>query len=190
MANQINNQLTGPTQGLTVFAPTDAAFSALGSGSLNSLSSEQQLHLIQFHVLPAVYSLTQFDTITNPVHTQAGNSENGQYPLNITMAGNTVNISSGVVNATVTNTVYTDEQLSVFQVDKVLLPLDIFGHKTAVPAPAPSKPEKSVEDTEAPATPTEVPAPPTPSGAEGLLKLTSAVIAVVLAMDVASVFWL
>lgn len=190
VANQINNQLTGPTQGLTVFAPTDAAFSALGSGSLNSLSSEQQLHLIQFHVLPAVYSLTQFDTITNPVHTQAGNSENGQYPLNITMAGNAVNISSGVVNATVTNTVYTDEQLSVYEVDKVLLPLDIFGHKAAVPAPAPSKPAKSVEDTEAPATPTEVPPPPTPSSAEGLFKLTSAVIAVVLAMDVASVFWL
>ncbi|KAF3442850.1 hypothetical protein FNV43_RR16768 [Rhamnella rubrinervis] len=189
VANQINTQLSGPTQGLTVFAPTDSAFSALGSGSLNSLSSEQQLHLIQYHVLPAVYSLSQFETITNPVHTQAGNSENGQYPLNITSAGNTVNISSGVVNATVTNTVYTDDQISVYQVDKVLLPLDIFGHKTVAPAPAPSKPEKAVEDTEAPAKPTEV--PPPPSGSEGLFKKHStAVMGVVFAMGVASVFWL
>lgn len=123
------------------------------------------------------------------MHTQAGNSENGQYPLNITSAGNTVNISSGVVNATVSNTVYTDDQISVYQVDKVLLPLDIFGHKTAVPAPAPSKPEKAVEQTEAPETPTEV--PPPPSGAEGLLKKHStAAMGIVFAMGVASVFWL
>ncbi|XP_015899846.3 fasciclin-like arabinogalactan protein 11 [Ziziphus jujuba] len=183
VANQINTQLAGRTQGLTVFAPTDSAFSALGSGALNALSSEQQLHLIQYHVLPAVYTLSQFETITNPVHTQAGNSENGQYPLNITSTGSTVNITTGVVNATVTNTVYTDDQFSVYQVDKVLLPLDIFGRKSTpvAPAPAPLKPQKAVEDAEAPAKTTEVPPPP-PSGAIGMKH--HGFVAVILAMGV------
>ena len=62
-----------------------------------------------------------------------------------------VNITTGVVNATVSNTVYTDGQLSVFQVDKVLLPIDIFGKaKAAAPAPAPlaAKPVKGVDDSD------------------------------------------
>ena len=48
-----------------------------------------------------------------------------------------------MVNATISNTVYTDGQLAIFQVDKVLLPLDIFGTSTAkAPAPAPVADEK------------------------------------------------
>ncbi|PON69274.1 FAS1 domain containing protein [Parasponia andersonii] len=148
VSDQINSQLGGSTQGITVFAPTDSAFSSLKTGTLNSLTSEQQLRLVQYHVLPQFYSLSQFQTVSNPLHTQAGNSDNGQYPLNVTTStGNQVNITTGVVNATVSNSVYTDGQLAVFQVDQVLLPLDIFGTAKA-PAPAPvagSKPEKSVD---------------------------------------------
>ncbi|XP_030494114.2 fasciclin-like arabinogalactan protein 11 [Cannabis sativa] len=148
VSDQINSQLSGSSQGITVFAPTDSAFSSLKTGTLNSLTSEQQLHLVQYHVLPAFYTISQFQTVSNPIHTQAGNSENGQYPLNVTTStSNQVNITTGVVNATVSNTVYTDGQLSVFEVDQVLLPLDIFGTATA-PAPAPvadSKPVKSVD---------------------------------------------
>ncbi|XP_062117157.1 fasciclin-like arabinogalactan protein 11 [Humulus lupulus] len=172
VSDQINSQLSGSTQGITVFAPTDSAFSNLKTGTLNSLTSEQQLHLVQYHVLPAFYSLSQFQTVSNPIHTQAGNSENGQYPLNVTTStGNQVNITTGVVNATVSNTVYTDGQLSVFEVDQVLLPLDIFGVAKA-PAPAPvadSKPVKSVDQDsdDAPAK-SKGPADDDDSGALGL----------------------
>ena len=148
-SDQINSQLSGSAQGITVFAPTDSAFSSLKTGTLNSLTSEQQLRLVQYHVLPAFYTLSQFQTVSNPLHTQAGNSDNGEYPLNVTTStGNQVNITTGVVNATVSNTVYTDGQLAVFQVDQVLLPLDIFGTVAKAPAPAPladTKPEKSVD---------------------------------------------
>ncbi|KAE8671646.1 Transducin/WD40 repeat-like superfamily protein [Hibiscus syriacus] len=72
-----------------------------------------------------------------------GDVKGGKFPLNVTAAGNQVNITTGVVNATVANTVYSDRRIAVYQVDQVLLPLQIFG-TTPVPAPAPDVPDKDV----------------------------------------------
>ncbi|KAJ6922972.1 fasciclin-like AGP 13 [Populus alba x Populus x berolinensis] len=114
-SDQINTQLNNSNQGLTVFAPPDNAFANLKAGALNSLSDQQK----------------------------AGNSADGEFPLNVTTSGNQVNITTGVNTATVANTIFTDGQLVVYQVDQVLLPLDLFG-TAAAPAPAPSKPDKDV----------------------------------------------
>ncbi|KAK1320969.1 Fasciclin-like arabinogalactan protein 11 [Acorus calamus] len=141
VADQINTQLNNSqSNGLTLFAPTDNAFSSLPAGTMNSLTDQQKVALIQFHVLPTFMSVAAFQTASNPLRTQAGNANNGQYPLNVTTDGNrAVNVTTGVVNATVSNTVYSDGQLAVYEVDKVLLPLDIFGPaSSAAPAPAPS----------------------------------------------------
>ncbi|XP_010937843.1 fasciclin-like arabinogalactan protein 12 [Elaeis guineensis] len=140
VGDQINNQLNDSNSGLTVFAPTDNAFSSLSSGTLNSLTDQQKVALIQFHVLPSFISMSQFQTVSNPLRTQAGDVTNGQFPLNVTTAGNTVNITTGIDNTTVSNTIYSDNQLAVYQVDQVLLPLEIF--RPQAPAPAPSKPKK------------------------------------------------
>ncbi|KAF8395205.1 hypothetical protein HHK36_019148 [Tetracentron sinense] len=140
MEDQINTQISNSNQGLTLLAPTDNAFSSLQSGTLNSLTDQQKVQLVQFHVIPSHLSISDFQTVSNPMRTQAGSSNNGRYPLNITTTGTRVNISTGIVNATVANTIYTDSQLAVYEVDKVLLPLDIFG--PPAPAPAPSKPKK------------------------------------------------
>jgi len=141
VADQINQQLNNSNSGLTIFAPTDNAFSSLPAGTLNSLTDQQKLALIQYHILPNAVSMPQFQTVSNPVRTQAGNTNNGQFPLNVTASGNSVNISTGIVNTTVSNTLYTDGQLIVYTVDKVLLPLEIFRPSVA-PAPAPSKAKK------------------------------------------------
>ncbi|RID67897.1 hypothetical protein BRARA_C00098 [Brassica rapa] len=139
-ADQINTQLnSSSSQGLTVFAPTDNAFSSLKSGTLNSLSDQQKVQLVQFHVLPTLLTMPQFQTVSNPLRTQAGDGQNGKFPLNITSSGNQVNITTGVVSATVANSVYSDKQLAVYQVDQVLLPLAMFGSSSAAPAPAPEK---------------------------------------------------
>ncbi|KAL6967275.1 Fasciclin-like arabinogalactan protein 12 [Sarracenia purpurea var. burkii] len=142
VGNQINNQLNNSNNGMTVFAPTDNAFSSLQAGTLNTLNDEQKDELIQFHVLPSFLSISQFLTVSNPIRTQAGDAGAGKFPLNVTTSGNQVNISTGVVNATVDNTIYTDNQLAVYQVDKVLLPLSIFGTHATAPAPAPETPKK------------------------------------------------
>ncbi|KAI9122315.1 hypothetical protein K1719_007004 [Acacia pycnantha] len=151
VTDTINTQLNNSNQGLTIFAPTDNAFANLKPGTLNSINSQEQLQLAQYHVLSSLYTTSQFQTASNPLHTQAGSSDDGEFPLNVTTSGNQVNITTGVVTATVANTIYTDKQLAVYQVDQVLLPLALFGPPpTAAPAPAPTKPEKNVRASDAP----------------------------------------
>ncbi|PON53966.1 FAS1 domain containing protein [Parasponia andersonii] len=135
---QIENQLN-VSNSLTIFAPTNGAFSALKPGTLNSLSTEEKVQLVQYHILPSFITIQNFQTLSNPVRTQASNTHD--YPLNITVEGSWVNISTGIVNTTITGTVYEDNQLAIYKVDKVLLPLGIFAQKPrkpAAPAPAPA----------------------------------------------------
>ncbi|XP_062082038.1 fasciclin-like arabinogalactan protein 12 [Humulus lupulus] len=148
VGNQINNQLGSSNSELTVFAPTDNAFSSLKTGTLNGLSDQQKVQLLQFHLVPSFISITNFQTMSNPVQTQA--SDTYEYPLNITTSGNQVNITTGIVNTTISGTVYSDNQLAVYQVDKVLQPLGIFAPRPLPPAPAPAppKPKKKATDTE------------------------------------------
>ncbi|PHU15872.1 Fasciclin-like arabinogalactan protein 11 [Capsicum chinense] len=136
--DQINTQLNNSKQGMTVFAPTDNAFSSLEAGTLNTLSSQQQVQLVQFHVLPSFISTSQFQTVSNPLRTQAGDTSPGDFPLNVTTSGNQVNVSTGIVDATVSNTIYTDGELAVYQVDKVLQPMSIFASPSPATAPSPA----------------------------------------------------
>lgn len=86
--------------------------------------------------------MAQFQTVSNPLRTQAGGSGAFEFPMNIATFGNQVNISTGVTSAMVDNTIFSDGQLAVYQVDQVLLPMSIFGTKAPAPAPAPEKPKK------------------------------------------------
>ncbi|XP_027366027.1 fasciclin-like arabinogalactan protein 12 [Abrus precatorius] len=141
--NQINAQLvTSKSGGLTIFAPDDGAFSQLKAGYFNSLAERQQKELIQFHVLPVYVSSSNFDSLSNPVLTLASDSPTG-YQINVTAYGNSVNISTGVVNATLTGIVYSDKTLAIYHVDKVLIPLDFSKPKAAAPAPSLAKAPKA-----------------------------------------------
>ena len=50
-----------------------------------------------------------------------------------------MSMATGAVNATVTGTVYTDNKLAIYEVDKVLLPVDVVLPKPKAPSPSPSK---------------------------------------------------
>ncbi|KAL1335731.1 hypothetical protein HN51_030187 [Arachis hypogaea] len=139
LINQLNSQLvTSGSGGLTLFAPEDTAFSKLKPGFLNSLSDRKKVELLQFHTLSSFISISNFDTLTNPVQTQAGDDPQ-RLQLNVTTyGGSQVSMTTGAVNASITGTVYTDSKLAIYQVDKVLLPLDVVLPAKA-PAPAPGK---------------------------------------------------
>ncbi|KAJ8751438.1 hypothetical protein K2173_016648 [Erythroxylum novogranatense] len=135
--------LNTTNNGVTIFAPTDGSWSALKVGTLNTMSDEDKTELVKFHVVPKFISMSQFQTESNPVKTQAG--KGGRVSLNITVSGASVNISTGLTNTSIAGTIYTDNQLAIYQVDKILLPLDIFTPKTSpspAPAPALEKPKK------------------------------------------------
>ncbi|KAL5581233.1 hypothetical protein UlMin_013675 [Ulmus minor] len=130
---QIENQLN-VSNTLTIFSPTNSAFSSLKPGTLNSLTTEQKAQLVQYHVLPTFISLSNFQTLSNPVRTQA--SSTNDFPLNITTEGNWVNISTGLVNTSISGTVYTDNQLAIYKIEKVMLPQGIFAPRPKAKAPA------------------------------------------------------
>ncbi|KAJ8439692.1 hypothetical protein Cgig2_010189 [Carnegiea gigantea] len=126
--NQIANQLNSSRDGLTVFAPTDNAFQNLKTGTINDLTQQQQVELVQYHILPKFYTLANFQTISNPVRTQAGD-----FVLTITyVANNQVNVSTGMVETPINNPLRQESPLAVYQLDK------IFGPKAPASSPASS----------------------------------------------------
>ncbi|XP_050287197.1 fasciclin-like arabinogalactan protein 12 [Quercus robur] len=161
VSEQLYGQLNNSNIGFTIFAPTDAAFSSLKAGTINSLSDLQKTQLVQFHILNTVVTLSNFQTLSNPVPTEAGDTSAGEFPLTVMTAGNQVNISTGLVNTTLGGTVYSDNQLDIYQVEKVLLPPDIFNpkpkHKAPASAPTLSTPKsKDNGDEDSQSLPTEV----------------------------------
>ncbi|KAF2312061.1 hypothetical protein GH714_027921 [Hevea brasiliensis] len=82
-----------------------------------------------------------FQTASNLLRTQASNSANGEFPLNVTTSENQANVTTGVDTATVANTIYTDGRLAIYQVDQILLPLELFAASVAqkvIPMKAPA----------------------------------------------------
>ncbi|KAJ6748114.1 hypothetical protein OIU79_029272 [Salix purpurea] len=113
----LNGQLNNTNNAITIFAPSDSAFSSLKPGTLNSLNDQEKAELVQFHIIPQYLSSSQFQTVSNPLTTQAGSG--GRLELNV---------------------------------DKVLLPVDIFTPKPPPPAPAPEKTKKGSKSAESPDT--------------------------------------
>ena len=159
----INNQLKKPGNGFTVFAPTDSAFSDLKTGTLNSFTDEQKMALTKFHIIPTFLTIAQFQTVSNPVHTSAGDD----FPLNVIGNGTQVNMTTGLVNTTVDSTVYSDGQLAVYKITQVLLSQGILSPQAPAPAPVPPKPKKASPKSQAPSLSTTSPSVDS-SGATGL----------------------
>ncbi|KAL5730532.1 hypothetical protein ACHQM5_003339 [Ranunculus cassubicifolius] len=139
IGSQIQNQLNSSDQGFTVLAPTDNAFSNLKAGTLNGLSTQDQLALVLYHILPKFYTLAMFETVSNPARTQATGLDGGAYGLNFTTTSNQVNVSTGVVDTQINNALAKDFPLAVYQLDKVLLPSELFGPKPPKSSPVPSE---------------------------------------------------
>lgn len=160
---RINEQLNYSSGGLTMFAPSDAAFSNMERVTLNTLSSQQQTEMVHFHILPTFYSLSLFQRASNPLSTEAGDTRYGQFPMNVSATTNSVSIKTGITNSSVSSTVYTDGQLAIYEVDHVLLPQKFFITPPLVPAPAPapaptptqSKPSKAAPKLQGTARPVD-----------------------------------
>ncbi|KAL5207707.1 hypothetical protein ABZP36_032142 [Zizania latifolia] len=142
---QLSSQLKYSYDGITFFVPTDAAFSKLKAGTLNGLTDQQQVQLMLYHILPRYYSLSTFQTASNPLRTQASGA-GGVYTVNVTSTTgqSMVNVSTGVATVPVGTTLYAEFPLAVYSVDDVLLPEQMFG-KSKAPAPAPTPAWKTKE---------------------------------------------
>lgn len=135
--------------GITVFVPTDSAFSDLPENeNLQSLPADKKAIVLKFHVLNSYYTLGSLESITNPVNPTLATEKMGagSYTLNISRVnGSIVTINSGLVLAVVTQTAFDQNPVSVFGVSKVLLPKELFPKPgQAVSTPATTTPPREV----------------------------------------------
>ncbi|CAI0474854.1 unnamed protein product, partial [Linum tenue] len=143
--------------GITLFVPTDAAFADLpGTVSLQSLPAEKKAVVLKFHVLHSYYPLGSLESIVNPVQPTLATEDMGagRYTLNISRVNGSVAINSGIVQASVTQTVFDQNPVAIFGVSNVLLPKEIFGKN---PISMGSKPGKSAEPPRASLSPEKSP---------------------------------
>ncbi|XP_057470506.1 fasciclin-like arabinogalactan protein 12 [Actinidia eriantha] len=179
MDRRIYSLLNNSNQ-LTIFAPTDEAFNKIPTETLRSFTIQKKIQLIQFHVINSLLSFSDFQTVSNPLSTQAGDNGNYKFPMNVTMSGsNQVNITTGVTNATVTGTIYSDDLLAVYQVDRVLLPMRF----SVSPPPAPAPPLKPQEVVLEPSADDDKPSGAVPVIHRGLSTMSFVAISVIAAIS-------
>ncbi|CAN0905053.1 Fasciclin-like arabinogalactan protein 11 [Linum grandiflorum] len=139
--SNLNSQLDDTNNGITILAPSDAAFAKLKRGTqLGSLTRQEKLQLAQFHIIPVFISRSEFESVSSPIPTHAGSGDLLQLNVTAASAGSNaaVNLTTGVTNTTLSDTVYMDDtHLAIYQVDSVLLPMSIVGDPKAEAASGP-----------------------------------------------------
>ncbi|KAL2608468.1 hypothetical protein R1flu_027041 [Riccia fluitans] len=150
--------------GITIFAPTDAAFAALPPGALAALTPDQVKQVLRFHAVGQYYPLGTLSTLNKAEPTLASITGGpGTYVLDVTSkVTGVVTLSSGASNATVGSTVYDTTPTAIFAVNGVLLPPEIFA---MAPTPAAAPVPLSPGPAPGPLTPVPAPAPGTPAPA-------------------------
>lgn len=116
--------------GITIFVATDEAYADLPvTDRLQSLTADQKSVFLKFHVLHSYYPLGSLESIVNPVQPTLATETMGagRFTLNITRVNGSVAIDTGIVQATITQTVFDQNPVSIFAVSRVLLPREIFG---------------------------------------------------------------
>ncbi|XP_057772384.1 fasciclin-like arabinogalactan protein 4 [Salvia miltiorrhiza] len=116
--------------GITMFVPTDEAFADLpASAKFQSLPADRKAAVLRFHVLHSYYPLGSLESIVNPVQPTLATEQNGagSFTLNISRVNGSVGIDTGIVQASVTQTVFDQNPVAIFGVSRVLLPREFFG---------------------------------------------------------------
>lgn len=147
--------------GLTVFCPTDPAFTVATSKLLKKMSSDNQTAVLEYHGLPIYSPLGTLKTTNGPIRTMASSGA-GKYVLTVSSSGDTVILNTGVSKATISGTLLDDQPLAIFTVNKLLEPKELF---VAAPTPAPTPaPVEAPTPKAEPSKATPVSSPPAPPG--------------------------
>lgn len=135
-------QANNTDDGITIFVPTDEAFSKLKTPTvLSNLTKNQMRSLLLYHAIPQYYSLSEFTSLSldSPITTTFAGAA---YQLNITEnSGGVIRIDSGWSNPKISSSVFSTKPVALYEIHRVLLPIKIFG----TPPPQPPSPAPSPE---------------------------------------------
>jgi uncharacterized surface protein with fasciclin (FAS1) repeats len=107
-----------------MFVPKDSAFAALKKTTLARLTKDQLKSLVLYHALPKFYDLHGLTMLgrRSPVATFAGS----QYTVNLTEHYANIVVRSAWSDAQIGSSVAATAPVGVYEINKVLLPKQIF----------------------------------------------------------------
>ncbi|KAJ8554480.1 hypothetical protein K7X08_025158 [Anisodus acutangulus] len=127
--------------GLTAFCPSDGVINSF-MPKFKNLTKDGQSSLLLYHGIPVYNSMGMLKSNNGLMNTLATEGHN-KYDFTVQNDGDDVTLKTKVVTATISGTLYDEEPLSVYKIDKVLLPRELFkGTVAEEPAPAPKGSKK------------------------------------------------
>ncbi|KAH7352973.1 hypothetical protein KP509_19G073100 [Ceratopteris richardii] len=148
-ADKFQAQANKTHVGITIFVPIDKAFTRWPASTLlKNVTQEQKVRLCEYHALRKWYPLASLqqteDNITSTYATSSAGE--GRFTFNVTDDNGSIEIKTGWVTASIISTLHNEAPCSIFAVDGVLMPQDIFGLPTP-PPPEPSPPASPPSST-------------------------------------------
>ncbi|KAM7492424.1 hypothetical protein LguiA_035345 [Lonicera macranthoides] len=124
--------------GLTVFCPSDAILNAF-MPKYKTLTAAGKSALLLYHGVPLYQSMGMLRSNNGLINTLATEGPN-KYDFTIQNDGEDVKLETKVVTAKIVGTLIDEDPVSVYKIDKVLLPTELFKE-----APVGTKGEKEAE---------------------------------------------
>ncbi|KAL8046281.1 hypothetical protein ABFX02_08G167400 [Erythranthe guttata] len=174
--------------GLTVFCPGDDAMKSF-IPKFKNLTAAGKQSLLEYHATPIYQTLAGLRSNNGLTNTLATDGDK-KYDFTVQNDGTGVTIKTKIVTAKIVKTLVDVNPLAIYQLDKVLMPPELFkaaASPTPAPAPAPeanAKPPKKHKSPPAPDAPSDSPADApdgdvadqTANGAGAAARFTGAVI--------------
>ncbi|KAK1268753.1 Fasciclin-like arabinogalactan protein 2 [Acorus gramineus] len=140
--------------GLTIFCPADIDVTAF-MPKFKNLTKDQQSSLLMYHGVPVYNSMSMLKTSNGIMNTLATvmTAKNREYNFTVQNDGTTVTLKTKIVTASITGTLFDEQPLAIYIINKVLEPRELFKKAEALtPAPSPA-PAASAPSADASASP-------------------------------------
>ncbi|KAK1316987.1 Fasciclin-like arabinogalactan protein 2 [Acorus calamus] len=140
--------------GLTIFCPADIDVTAF-MPKFKNLTKDQQSSLLMYHGVAVYNSMSMLKTSNGIMNTLATvmTAKNREYNFTVQNDGTTVTLKTKIVTASITGTLFDEQPLAIYIINKVLQPRELFKKAEALtPAPSPA-PAASAPSADASASP-------------------------------------
>ncbi|PIN13482.1 hypothetical protein CDL12_13899 [Handroanthus impetiginosus] len=144
--------------GLTIFCPGDDAMKSF-TPRYKNLSADAKQSLLEFHGMPVYESLSGLRSNNGLTNTLATDGAN-KYDFTVQNDGTEVTIKTKITTAKIVNTLIDEQPLAIYELNKVLMPEELF--KSALP-PSPAPAPAPVADAESPNPSKKHRSPPAPA---------------------------
>ncbi|KAL0310941.1 UNVERIFIED_CONTAM: Fasciclin-like arabinogalactan protein 1 [Sesamum angustifolium] len=147
--------------GLTIFCPGDDAMKGF-MPKYKNLSAAGKQSLLEYHGIPIYQSLSSLRSSNGLTNTLATDGAN-KYDFTVQNDGTDVTIKTKIVTAKITNTLVDKQPLAIYELNKVLLPMELFSALAPTPSPAPAPAPTPEADAKSPKPSTKHKSPPAPA---------------------------